>query len=612
MCGLLKKIRIFAALSGFAVFLNSCDNFFMVPITETLNQDSIFNSMYNAEKVLNSAYYLVPFNWNASANVADEGYRNECKMLHDVTATICDEAITSSSWTGAFLSYYGDASINPYTVGVNANNKDKKNVEFIFEEPYYYFRRAFSFLENADKVPDATQEWLSSTKAQAKILIAMGYYELIRRHGSVPWVDKVLTVNEELDMTRPPLKELFDRVDKLIVEAIDSPSLPEKIEQSDLNYGRVTKATAYFLRSRLWLLAASPLFNTDQPYLPYEHSKYICLGNSSDEEKKAVWKKAVDYTWDAIDFCEKYYSMMRPASGSTYEEASEVYRLAVRDLPNNTEIVQFSRRIASSKGTKGTNTFFGRNMPPRKGGLSGQTGFCCITQNMVDKYRTVDGSVPNYESNNPWEKLDPRFHATVMHDQSVFGNAKPLGTSEGDEFISGAASTGWMTGYYLKKFFHEDQYVDNNLQKDMPYIYMRLPELYLNYAEALNEYSPGDGRIEEFLNKTTERVLMPRLELDGLSQEQVREEIMRERAVELAIEDHRYFDVKRWKIADKTIGSIKYGVVRNGKPNKPSTTYTIRPCPSDRQTNWHDKYYLMPFPQSEILKDKGLIQNPGY
>lgn len=608
---ILKKIKRISLLYGFSILLVSCDDFFKVPITETLNQDSIFNTMYNAEKALNAAYYLVPFNWNSSANVGDNGYRNDCKMMHDITATICDEAISSSSWSGAFLAYYGNGTVSPYTVGVNASVADKKSIEFIFEEPYYYFRRAFLFLENVDKVKDATPEWVSSTTAQAKLLIAIGYYELIRRHGSVPWVDKALSVNDDLNETRPPLRELIDKVDNLIEEAITS-DLPDKIEQSDLNYGRVTKATAYFLRSRLWLLAASPLFNTDQPYLPFEHPEYICLGNGSDEEKRAVWKKAVDYTWDAINFCEKYYSMMQPKADATYIEASEVYRLAVRDLANNTEVIQFSRRIANSKGNKNNNTFFGRNMPPRKGALTGQSAFCCITQNLVDQYRTVDGSKPNYNSSNPWEKLDPRFHATVIHDQSIFGTAPALGTSEGDPYISGASSTGWMTGYFLKKFFHEDQYVNGNLAKDMPYIYMRLPELYLNYAEALNEYSPGDSNIEIYLNKTTQRAKMPWISLVGLDREQVRDMIIQERAVELAIEDQRYFDVKRWKIADKTIGATKYGVVRLGKATSPTRTYKRQVCPESRQTNWLDKYYLMPFPQYEILKEKGLVQNPGY
>lgn len=589
----------------------SCNDFFRTPIMETLNQDSIFKSMYNAEKALNAAYYLIPYNWPTRYQSSEGGYRNDAKIFQDIIATICDEAVSSGNWTGAKKGYYGDGTINPLSVGQGAAESDRAIVEHIFEEPYYYFRRAFLFLEGVDRVPDATSEWLASTKAQANLLIAIGYYELIRRYGSVPWVDKALTINDDLSEERLPLNELIVKVDDLIKKSIDG--LPDRIDESDPNYGRVTKATAYFLRSRLWLLAASPLFNTDVPYMPYDHPEYICLMNSTEESRREVWGKAVQYSLDAITFCENHgYSLMKGTDMSDYDDLSDVYHRATRDLIGNTEVIQFSRRISNANAKSTTNTFFGHNMPPRANGVSGKSAFCAITQNLVDMYKTVDGSEPNYNTSNPWEKLDPRFHATVIYDQSTFGGSSPIGTSDGDPWITPNPATGWMTGYYLKKFFHEDQYINNSLNKDMPYIYMRLPELYLNYAEALNEYSPGDSNIEIYLNKTTERVGMPHINLDGLSPDEVRNEIRRERAVELAIEDQRFFDVKRWKIADSTIGGVKYGVVRIGKATDSNRRYEKRPCPDSRQTNWHDKYYLMPFPQYEILKESGLVQNPGY
>ncbi|MCG8580832.1 MAG: RagB/SusD family nutrient uptake outer membrane protein, partial [Bacteroidales bacterium] len=227
------------------------------------------------------------------------------------------------------------------------------------------------------------------------------------------------------------------------------------------------------------------------------------------------------------------------------------------------------------------------------------------------------------------ENLDPRFHASIVHDKADFGGVrinaniytsmdKPSNKPKANKDLK----SGWMTGFYMRKFLHEDQYTDKNLDYDIPYLYMRLPELYLNYAEALNEAQPGNTDITFYLNLLRDRAGMP--DVSSLAQDEMRQLIRNERAIELIFEDQRFFDVKRWKIAAETIGATKYGIHRineddidagltdeNGVPYE-FGDYMVKECPENQQRNWDDKLYLMPFPRYEILKDRGLVQNPGY
>ena len=600
-----RKISGVASIILLTVTSLSCSKFFITPIRTETDLETVFSSMYNANRALYAAYPLVPYNWPYKFQVSLSDYQNAPKIHMDITASICDEAVSSGGWTGATRAYYGYGTITPLTVGIDAGQQNLKNMEFIFEEPYFYFRRAFLVLENIDKVPDATPEWKSRTVGETKLLIALGYYELTKRFGGVPWVDRVLDASSASE-ERLPLKEQINRIDALILDAINS-DLPDRGYESDEMYGRVSKATAYFLRSRLWLLAASPLFNTNVPYMSYEHPELVCMMNDEAAQME-TWRKAVEYTKQAIDFMESHgYELMQPNST---RDAVQTYTEATRNLPNNTEVIQFSRRTGLVAGGQTANNLYGRHMPPRQGSKAqAQSSYTQITQNLVDMYKTVDGSEVNYNTSNPWEKLDPRFHATVVHDQDVFADCV-ISTSKGDNVPQGGEDI-YRTGYFMKKFFWEDQYLDGGLKKDMVYFYMRLPELYLNYAEALNEYSPGDPGIAEYLRKVTSRVGMPDCDVSG-DQEAVRQEIRRERAVELALEDQRYFDCLRWKIADKTIGGTKYAIQRVGAPTDPNRTYERVEASDLVQTIWSDMRYLQPFPQTEINKHRGLVQNPGY
>lgn len=617
----IKHISTIIAIISLLYASTGCNDFFQEPIEANINQDTIFNSMVNAEKLLNSVYEHVPYMWPTSAFSGNTN--NTSRVKGSITATICDEGVTSSVWNGARVFYYGDCQLSADNVGVEAPNLGKDAAilyqEHIFEEPYKLFNRAYTFIEGVDNTQGATDVFVNETKAQAQLLNAIGYFEMIKRYGSVPWVDKALAPGDQISEERPPLAEIIQRVDDMIMEAL--PNLPENYNAS--NQGRVTRASAYFLRSRLWLWAASPLFNSPAPYMQMNNpanNSLIWMGGYDPE----LWQKAADVSLEAIQYCESNgYALVN--TGNPKDD----YTSATREIIGNTEAILFSRRTESFNNVK-NGGWFGRYLPPRGGANNNGSGWNNPTQNIISMYETVDGSAIDYRANNPWKNMEPRFHASIVHDKAKFGgltiNANiyrsmnaPVSSPKNNNLLV----NGWFSGFYMRKFMYEDlQTADRSVRYDAPYIYMRLPELYLNYAEALNEAEPGNSDITTYLNKIRSRAGVTAIA--SSPQDVMRELIRKERAIEMIFEDQRFFDVKRWKIAAETIGATKYGVHRineddlaNGLTDENGLAYEfgdymIKECPPTVQRIWNDKLYLMPFPRYEINKGKGLIQNPGY
>ncbi len=603
----------------------SCDDYFQTPIAENITEDTIYSSMYNAERGLNAAYYAIPYKW-AWGQAGMDGIRNKSLLRLDMITSISDESVSISTWSGALKAYYGTTSVIPGNVGYD-NTTWRIELESLYEEPYYYIRYAYLFLESVDNVPDATPQWLAEKKGEAKTLIAMCWYELIKRYGSVPYVSEALSTNDftETCLSRPALKDLIDNVDALLADAVAT--APDKFDESSEDYGRVTKATAYFLRSRLWLLAASPIFNTDTPYSTAGLADYshVCLGNAvGSEEWKAVWQKAADYSKAAIDYCEANgYSMNDVTTGASGDEETIIdnYREIFRGVVNNPEIIQFSRRVATIGGSSGGSNMPGRNMPPISGGGNwAATGFVSPNHDFVhNMFRTTGGKQFVYgqeNKGNPWADADYRFKAIIVYDGCDWSEGTTMWWDH-----SSNANNVQGTGYFMRKFMH-DEWQTGSYSVDVPYYYMRLPELYFNYAEALCEldYSSNLSEIQTYINKTTARMGAGAayISLSGLDYAGVRDEIRREKAVEFMFEDLRYFDVKRWLIADTTIGKDKTVILRDRTNDSHTSASRWYYESSDdeqmvgRQINWEDKQYLMPFPQYEIDLGMGLTQNPGY
>lgn len=264
-----------------------------------------------------------------------------------------------------------------------------------------------------------------------------------------------------------------------------------------------------------------------------------------------------------------------------------------------------------------------------KNGRNGDDGgnFQGPTQNLVNAYEMkatgmlpyteqADGTLTvnqqsGYDPNNPYEGRDPRFYATILYDGSMW-MGRETETFEGGLDSPESSIQPWnasLTGYALKKFLNESIRPTGNTEKPTnPWIYFRYGEILLNYAEA--EFELGNEQTaREYLNelRNRESVKMPPVADSG---EKLRERIYNERMVELAYEEHRFFDVRRWMIAEKTENKKLLEIIIK-KQSDGSKTYEMNVLSKDR--NFQKQHYMLPIPRAEVEKSmNSLIQNPGY
>ncbi len=226
----------------------------------------------------------------------------------------------------------------------------------------------------------------------------------------------------------------------------------------------------------------------------------------------------------------------------------------------------------------------------------------------------IDEAGSGYDSTNPYVNRDPRFYATVLYNGANY-RGDPVQTYVPGGKDSKDGPSNWntsKTGYYLKKFMNDSYPIDNpwNVAGNQPWFYIRYAEVLLNYAEAQNEAVGPDPSVYDAVNSIRERasVNMPPLP-GGLSQDQMRQAIRDERRIELAFEEERFYDVRRWKIADSTENEPAYGI----SVNSTGSGYIYKRIVALDGRSFSEKNYWLPIPRTEIQSSNNqLEQNPGY
>ena len=427
---------------------------------------------------------------------------------------------------------------------------------------------------------------------EVRFIRAYFYFNLVRQYGDVPFSDHMLSAEESNTLSRRPAQEIFDyiisecdEIKDLIIEdysKVDRPISP-------VEGGRANKLTVLALKARAALFAASPLFNT----------------NNNPE----LWHRAALANMEVVNACETAGMTLVPKYETLW---------AVKNYSDGIKEIIFGRR--ANKAASSAESY---NYPA---GLTGSKGGNCPTQTLVDAYEMTDGKPYGesdlYSPSDPYINRDPRFELTIAHNGSTWPNwnTTPLQTYQGG--LNGQPITGGTpTGYYLKKLCHGDiDLRDNSTYKsdNHTWVTFRLAEFYLNYAEALFKYLGGADEVSsEFVDKdgeqvtarkmaskTRTRVGMPEFPY-SMTNEAFWTKYQNERMVELAFEGHRFWDVRRWKEADKFFTKIDVMKITD---NGDSYTY-------NRETvtrMWNDKMYLFPIPRTEIMKNPNLTQNTGW
>lgn len=553
-------IYISAAIS-IAFTLSSCNGFLDREEDSFIDKTATFDSYNRTKQYLTYAYTLLPDGLNRFSREA---------MLASATDD-AEFAIESAE-----IQQFNNGSWNAL------NNPDD-----VWNRYFSGISKCCTLLENTNHVnldisrldPDKQVEYANSLKdirmwrAEARFLRAYFHFELLKRYGPIPIVTSTLSINGNYENTpRPTMKEVVDFIAKECDIAADTLELTPWRNVNDA-FGRATKGAALALKSRLLLYAASPL--------------YVDFGDTNETNKPtdvALWKSAADAAKAVIDL-------------NQYELASSYADLFKNDFQNKEYI--FVRRYAANSD------FEKSNFPVSFGGKGGTNP----SQNLVDDYEMLDGTPFDWndpaKAAQPFENRDARLGATILMNMTPFKGKKVATYPEGADASPNPNAT--KTGYYLRKFLNEDVNIQTGGSSAGHVVPLfRLAEIYLNYAEALNECDPTNPDIALYLNKVRNRASLPNV--SALSQEQMRAVIQHERRVELAFEEHRSWDVRRWKIASSTLGAPLMGVQIE---RKPLGGYTYMPVKVEQRV-FQPKMYWYPIPQSEVLKLKQWKQNNGW
>ena len=239
------------------------------------------------------------------------------------------------------------------------------------------------------------------------------------------------------------------------------------------------------------------------------------------------------------------------------------------------------------------------------------------TQELVDDYQMANGlSISNpasgYDPQNPYLNREKRFYQTVIYNGSLYrGDTIKTwdGSGSKNTLDFGGASEAGQTGYYLRKTLQEKWAQNWYLTSSQDWIIFRYAEVLLNYAEAKNEASGPDVSVYDAINKIRNRSALPNLN-EGLSKDEMRSAIRRERRIELAFEEKRWFDLRRWKIAEQNLNGPLHAM-KITKDNTGKYVYNVIPAPGGDRL-FYPKNYVLPIPEYVIARNKSLKQNTGY
>jgi len=555
------------------------------PPTISVNQDTVFSKLDYAERFLFGAYSTLPYglntNWSAKGD----------KLGMDILEGLTDIDHSYLAWGGVNQLYYSGQY-----AAASENESNKTKFHFTKENTWVGIRKGWIFIENANKIPDAEPEYIDQMIAEAKMVIAIHYSDMFRHYGGLPWVDHAFDPAESTDLPRSTAKETLDNIIALIDEA--STDLPWTIEDLSNWDGRFTKAAAMGLKARLLLFAASPLFNDDVPYLDGEAAQKQMVWFGSKDA--SLWNKAADAAEALINEIESQGGYALVNTGNPRKDFQDAYYKR-----GNGEILISTRVRYQSPGWWSGEYYFYQS--------AGNYGTSCPTQEYVDMFGMANGLDINdpasgFDSDDPFTNRDPRLYETVL----VNGDSYKGRTAElwiGGRERQNANFKGSATGYGLRKFLLERNN-STSVNSVVVWPYLRLAEIYLTAAEALNEANSGPtAKAYQYVNTVRNRVGLADL-TSGLSQSEFREAILLERAKEFGWEEVRWFDLIRWK-READFTKHLHGTDLKLVGGVLEATQTE--CPERYwQSNWSPKWYLSAFPPDEVNKGYGLVQNPGW
>lgn len=576
----------FLSILIIATIVISCDKALDITPDGRLTLDDVFQDENHTESYLNTVYSSIP---------SYSYYYHFFTFLAGVTDECQDADVGNNPGNIANIWITGSMtpSFNPLENGPGGHGKNHYNTFWTG------IRNANVFLANIETANITVEKDRERYKAEAQLLRAFYYFELIKQYGPMPIVDEPFSpAFDYTSLVRPTFQECIDFIVNDCDEAIANPNLPIRITLEP-ERGRFTKAVAHAVKSQALLYNASPLWNPEN-----NTTKWQAAATSSKEALNALTQGGEYQLYP--DYEEYFFS-----------------RSDVNPSPRDRETI-FERKTDGHPSFRNTNAL--PSMPGQhKVGVT-------PTQELVDSYDMLATGEPailgysdedhlepiintqsGYDPDNPYEGRDPRFYATVWYNGALYDNI--AGSVHIVETFAGGADAlkktppnkkNTHTGYYLRKF--HDPKLQNRQNAQSRWKKYHLAEIYLNYAEAENEANGPTSEAYNAINAIRQRAGMPNLRT-GLSKDEFRKRIRNERRVELVIEEHRFWDVRRWKILDQTDKLVTgMEVIKNGN------SFEYKRFVTERRNAFQDKFLIFPIPikDTSIIQDFNLNQNPGW
>ena len=569
----MKKVKTILYGAALLLLVNACDSILDREVVLSLTEDDVLTLYNNTQSRAVAIYNYLPSGFRCvdgamMASASDEAeYTLETSSIQmfNVGSWNAKNNPDGGSWWNNFRGIY---LVNHFLA--NSDNLDlemyRLNPDDIGHEQYQ------NRLDNIKR-------W----KYEARFLRAYFYFELIKRYGGVPVITRPVEIGDSF-----PRNTLDSCVNFIVKECDDIAwGLPVKYTEQE-NLGRATRGAVLALKSRVLLYAASDLFNSPEKWASGYANKDLISVKPIDRKER--WKRAADAAKNVIDLTDAGYAL-----SNNYQGVFRSY--------TDAEII-LARRDGASNDFEKANYPVGYDL-----GNSGNTP----SLNLLDDYEMLDGTAFDWNNKNhaanPYRGRDPRLAFTILSNMTKF-NGRPVECWTGGRDGKGVPRA-TKTGQYLLKYIDPELNLLEGRTSVHTWALIRLAEVYLNYIEALNEYQPAHSDIKIYYDKIRQRegIKMPELP-DGLDQDAVRQKIRHERRIELAFEDHRLWDVRRWMIAaDNEKGKGVLNIPLRGleilnRGGVPSYT----PIEIEKR-NFEPKMYLYPIPQGD-LDIAGWSQNP--
>lgn len=646
----MKFIRIIT-LIAFVTLLGACKKYIDVVPDNVATLDYAFRMRSTAERYLYTCYSFLPKMGNM--------YHSPGMFGGDDLWVSSDKVGYWANWTiGIGLQNINTPILDFWrgTLEQDGNGNWLNKPSAITQSLWIGISQCNIFLEHISKVPDMEEyereQWIS----EVKFLKAYYHFFLLRMYGPIPIVDKNIPVSasvEEVRIARKPADEVFEYIVTLLDEA--AVNLPPQIRDESSELGRITKPIAIGMKAKVLVYMASPLFNGNPDYAGYANKDGTKLFSAAVDKER--WNRAAKACKEAIDLCHSLGFKMYEFPGTSQApnlSADTKVGMNARLITDrwNSEII-WANTGTSTRDLQSWAT--PRGFDASQAAYTGSTGTIGVPLKIAALYYTKNG-VPieedvqwNYTGRFNLRKAtaaekylikegyttaefnfnrESRFYGSLGFDGGMW-----YGLGKFDDNTSywleikkgqygGKTGTSWhsVTGYYAKKYVNYTNTITSSTNystTNWPWVMLRLSDLYLLYAEALNEYQGPGTEVYQHLD-----LIRAKAGLKGVqeswtnysrnpgkvsNQIGMRDIIHRERSIELAFEAERFWDLRRWKEAPDVL-------------NRPITGWDVDQERADayyRERVLHNQVfnlrdYFWPISENDLITNKNLVQSPGW